>query len=186
VEYGHLHAGDTVLVQGTGGVALFGLQIAVAHGAEVVVTSGDGEKLERATALGAAHGVDRRSGDWVAGVLAATGGRGCDHVLDTVGGANVAASLRVAAVGGRVSLIGVMDGYELSGQIADAARKKLTIAGIQVGHRRALEELVRAVDAVHLTPVVAARYPMTDLPAALDHLHRGPFGKVVIDVGPGW
>jgi NADPH:quinone reductase-like Zn-dependent oxidoreductase len=156
VEYGRLRAGETVLAQGTGGVALFALQIAVAHGARVIVTSRDAAKLERTSELGAAHGVDRSRGDWVDGVLDVTGGRGCDHVLDTVGGANIADSLRAASVGGRVSLIGVLDGYELSGQIADAARKKLTIAGVQVGHRRGLEDLVRAVDSTQLSPVVAA------------------------------
>jgi NADPH:quinone reductase-like Zn-dependent oxidoreductase len=183
VERGGLRPGRTVLVHGTGGVAVFGLQIAVAHGAEVIVVSRDDAKLARARELGAAHGVNRQAHDWVDAVLAATGDRGADHVLETVGGAHIARSIEAAAVGGRISLIGVLDGFELAGRIADFARKKLTLDGIQVGPRSALEQLVRAVDATGISPVVDAEYALQDLPSALAHLDRGVFGKVVVRVG---
>jgi NADPH:quinone reductase-like Zn-dependent oxidoreductase len=183
VERGRLRPGRTVLVHGTGGVALFGLQIAVAHGAEVIVVSHDDAKLVRAEELGAAHGVNRTTHDWVEAVFALTGDRGADHVLETVGGAHLARSIEAAAVGGRISLIGILDGFELAGQIAHFARKKLTLDGIQVGHRSALEELVRSVDTTGLTPVVAAEYALEDLPSALAHLEEGAFGKVVVRVG---
>lgn len=183
VERGSLRPGSTVLVHGTGGVALFGLQIAAAHGAKVIVVSGDEAKLARAKGLGAAHCVNRSSGDWVEEVLAVTGDRGADHILETVGGAHLARSIEAAAVGGRISLIGVLDGFELAGGIAPFARKKLTLDGIQVGHRRALEDLVRAVVTTGITPVVDAEYALEDLPSALAHLDRGAFGKVVVGVG---
>ncbi|RKN45572.1 hypothetical protein [Streptomyces hoynatensis] len=93
------------------------------------------------------------------------------------------ATAQAAAVGGRISLIGILNGQEISGGVAHLARKKLTIEGIQVGHRRALENLVRAVDRIGISPVIAAAYPLPDLPSALDHLDRGPFGKVVVTVG---
>ncbi len=86
VERGGVHAGQTVLVHGTGGVAVFGLQIAVAHGAETIVVSGDDDKLERAKALGARHGINRHKEDWVEAVYRLTGDRGADHILETVGG----------------------------------------------------------------------------------------------------
>jgi NADPH:quinone reductase-like Zn-dependent oxidoreductase len=183
VERGQLRPGRTVVVHGTGGVAMFGLQIAVAHGAETIVVSHDDAKLVRAKELGAAHGVNRSSHDWVEAVLAVTGDRGADHILETVGGAHLARSIEAAAVGGRISLIGILDGFELSGQIAHVARKKLTLDGIQVGHRRALEDLVRAVDTTGIAPVVDAEYALEDLPSALAHLDRGAFGKVVVRVG---
>jgi NADPH:quinone reductase-like Zn-dependent oxidoreductase len=182
VDRGHVRAGHTVVVQGTGGVALFGLQIAAAHGAEVIVISGDDAKLARAKGLGATHGINRIRQDWVEAVYDLTGERGADHILEIVGGTHLARSLEAAAVGGRVSLIGILAGYEVSGQIAHLARKKLTIDGIQVGHRRALEDFVRAVDRAGITPVVGGEYSLGDLPSALDHLAHGPFGKVVVRI----
>ncbi|TWF75878.1 zinc-binding alcohol dehydrogenase family protein [Pseudonocardia hierapolitana] len=99
------------------------------------------------------------------------------------GGAHLARSIEAAAVGGRISLIGVLDGFELAGQIAQFARKKLTLDGIQVGPRSALEQLVRAVETTGISPVVDAEYALEDLPSALAHLDRGVFGKVVVRVG---
>lgn len=180
VERGNLHAGETVVVQGTGGVALFGLQIAAAHGAEVIVISGDDKKLVRAKALGAVHGINRNKEDWVEAVYRLTGDRGADHILEIVGGAHLGRSLEAAAVCGRVSLIGVVDGFEISGSSAALLQKRLVVEGIQVGHRRGLEDLVRAVDKIGLKPVIEAEYGLAELPAALDHLARGPFGKVVV------
>lgn len=183
VEHGNLHPGQTVVVQGTGGVALFGLQIAAAHGAAVIVVSGDDDKLDRAKALGATHGINRNKEDWVAAVHRLTGDRGADHILEIVGGAHLARSLEAAAVFGRVSLIGVIEGFEISGHFAPLALKHLTVQGIQVGHRRALEDFVRAVDRAGIKPVIDAEYGLADLPAALGHLTQGPFGKIVVKMG---
>ncbi|PWC34844.1 NAD(P)-dependent alcohol dehydrogenase [Azospirillum sp. TSO22-1] len=181
VERGGLRAGESVLVQGTGGVALFGLQIAKAHGAEVFVTSGSGEKRERARALGADHAIDRT--EWVAAVHRLTGDRGIDHILEIVGGAHLARSLEAVAVHGRISVIGVLEGFEVSGPVLNLLVKSPVVQGISVGHRRALEDLVRAVDATGLSPVIDRRYAMDALPEALDHLDCGPFGKIVVEVG---
>lgn len=180
VERGHLHAGQTVVVEGTGGVALFGLQIAAAHGAEVIVVSGDDNKLARAKALGAKHGINRHQEDWVEAVYRLTRDRGADHVLEIVGGAHLGRALQAAAVFGRVSLIGVLEGFEISGHFAPLATKHLTVEGIQVGHRNGLEDLVRAIDRTGIKPVIDAEYALADVPAALDHLARGPFGKLVV------
>ncbi|WP_409568129.1 zinc-dependent alcohol dehydrogenase family protein [Methylobacterium sp. E-066] len=178
VERGQLRAGQSVLVQGTGGVALFGLQIAKAHGAEVFVTSGSENKRERARALGADHAIDRDG--WVEAVYRLTADRGIDHILELVGGAHLAKSLEAVAVDGRVSVIGVIEGYDLAAAAGQLMLKSATVQGIRVGHRRALEDLVRAVDVMRLKPVIDRRYALDELPAALDHLDRGPFGKIVI------
>ncbi len=183
VEHGGLKAGESLLVQGTGGVALFGLQLARAHGAEVFVTSGGPDKLERARSLGATHAIDRHAEDWVAAVHRLTDGRGIDHILELVGDPHLARSLEAVAVGGRISVIGVMEGFDLSGSAGNVLMKDATIRGIRVGHRRALEDLVRAVETTGLRPVIDARYALADLPAALDHLERGAFGKVVVEIG---
>jgi NADPH:quinone reductase-like Zn-dependent oxidoreductase len=182
VERGGLRAGQSVLVQGTGGVALFGLQIAKAHGAEVIVISGSDDKLARAKALGARHGINRLSENWVEAVYRLTANEGVDHILETVGGANLGRSIEGVAVHGRIYVIGLQEGFEVSGPAGPLLVKSPMIQGIGVGHRRALEDLVRAVDRTGLKPVIDGRYSFAELPQALDHLDRGPFGKVVIDV----
>ena len=185
VEQGHVRAGDSVLIPGTGGVALFAVQIAAVHGATVIVTSSSDEKLARAKALGATHGINRSSEDVVAGVLRATGGRGVDHVLDLVGGDNFATSIAAVAPGGRVSVIGLLGGTELAAPTTPVLLKAPVIQGIVTGHRRALEDLVRAVERIGLKPVIERRYAFEALPAALDHQAHGAFGKIVVDVTTG-
>lgn len=179
VENGGLRAGQTVLVHGTGGVALFGVQIARLHGAQAYVTSGSPEKAPAVLALGAAQ-VLPRSGPWPAELLRLTGGRGVDHVLETAGGATLGQSLQAVAQGGHVAYIGVMEGAGFSGSGFDLISKRARVQGVSVGHRRALQDLVRAVDAGGLQPVVAAQYPAAALHDALAHLGRGPLGKVVV------
>jgi NADPH:quinone reductase-like Zn-dependent oxidoreductase len=182
VELGALRAGHTVVVHGTGGVALFGLQIAKAHGAEVIVVSGSDNKLAKAKALGATHGINRNAGDWVEAAYGLTGERGADHVLEIVGGAHLGRSIEAVKVGGRISVIGVLEGFEVSGPVGPLMLKSVAVQGIGVGHRRALEDLTRAIDRLALKPTIDARYELADLPQALDHLDRGPFGKIVVEL----
>ncbi|RCS21601.1 NAD(P)-dependent alcohol dehydrogenase [Phyllobacterium salinisoli] len=179
IESGHLKAGDKVLVQGTGGVALFAVQIARAHGAEIFVTSSSAEKLERVRGLGVKHLLARDG--WVDGLLDLTDGYGADHVLDIAGGSGFAQSLKAVAVGGRISLIGVFGGLEISGSAPDLLLKAPIVQGISVGHRRALEDFVLAVDVVGLKPVIDRRYRFEEAAEAFAHLDRGPFGKIVIE-----
>ena len=180
VERGHLRAGQSVLVQGTGGVAIFALQIAKAQGAEVFVTSGSDEKLARAKQLGADYGINRLKGDWAEGIYELTNDRGIDHIIETVGGENLRHSLRAVAVHGRISVIGVLAGSEISLPAGELLLKSPVIQGIGVGHRRALEDFVRAVDVTRLKPVIEHRYRFNQLAQALEHLDRGAFGKIVL------
>ncbi|WP_176058202.1 NAD(P)-dependent alcohol dehydrogenase [Paraburkholderia sp. BCC1876] len=184
VEKGAVHAGQTVVMQGTGGVALFGVQLARAHGAQVIATTSSAAKLQRVLELGATHGIDRNATpDWERVARELTGGRGVDHVFELAGGENLGASLRALRQGGRISLIGTLDGYSMSLPSIPSFLGRPTIQGIGVGHRRALDDLVRAVDALALKPVVDTVYAFDQLPAALAHLERGAFGKVVVKVG---
>jgi NADPH:quinone reductase-like Zn-dependent oxidoreductase len=180
VERGGVRPGQTVVVQGTGGVALFALQIARAQGAEVIVVSDSQEKLARAKVLGATHFIDRSQEDWVEAVYRITGDRGADHIIEIAGGTNLGRSVEAVAVHGRISVIGVLEGFSFSGPSGPLLLKSPTIQGIAVGHRRALEDLIRAVDKICLKPVIDRRYAFHELGAALDHLDRGPFGKIVV------
>lgn len=182
VERGKIKPGDSVLVQGTGGVSLFGLQIAVAQGAEVFVTSSGPEKLARAKVLGAHHGIDRNAGDWVEEVYRLTNDRGVDHIFEIAGGSNFGQSLKAVAPHGCISVIGVLEGFDISGPVGPLLLKSPLIQGISVGHRRALEDFVRAIDKIGLKPVIDHRYAFGEAPAAFDHLDRGAFGKIVIEL----
>lgn len=178
-EEGGLHAGQTVLIHGTGGVALFGLQFARMHGAQVIVVSGSEDKRAQALELGA-HYVLARDADWQAEVMRLTEGRGADQVLETVGGPNIGRSLQALARGGRISVIGVLEGGAMQDFTFDAIGRRATIQGISVGHRAALGRMVRAIDVNRLQPVVAAEYGFGEVPQAFEHLARGAFGKVVV------
>jgi NADPH:quinone reductase-like Zn-dependent oxidoreductase len=182
IEEGHLAPGQTVVAQGTGGVALFGVQIAKAAGARAIITSGDDGKLARAVALGADHGVNRLKTDWAQAVIDLTDGRGAEHILELAGGANFDRSITASAVRGQISVIGLLDGAELRGTVFPLLLKQLSVRGVVVGHRRALEDFVRFVDQHGLKPVIDREYAFADLHAALDHLDRGPFGKIVVRV----
>lgn len=181
VELGHVRAGETVVLQGTGGVSLFGLQIARAHGADAIITSAEDDKLARAAKLGATHGINRKSRDWVKAVLDITGNVGAQHILEIVGGSHLGKAAEAASVGGRISVIGIIDGMDLSVSAGQVLLKQLVIQGIYVGSRRVSEDFAQAVDRLKLKPVIEATYGLKDVPAALDHLVRGPFGKVVVD-----
>ncbi|WP_413736368.1 zinc-dependent alcohol dehydrogenase family protein [Sodalis sp. RH21] len=181
VERAGVRAGDIVLIPSTGGVALFGLQIAKASGAEVII-SGRLENGERARALGADHYIDSTREDWVEAVYAITGDRGADHILEVIGGSHLGKSVQLAAVGGHICQIGALEGFEVSAPAMPLMLKDVTIHGIGTGSRSALERLVRAVDRTGLKPVIDSRYPFAELPAAFEHLDRGAFGKVVIEI----
>lgn len=181
VELGRLSPGQTVVVQGTGGFSLFALQLASGLGAEVIATTTDSGKAERARTLGARHVIDRATNpDWAAGVLEITGGRGADHILEVAGGANLGHSIRALAPAGRVSLIGVMEGFESNFPSVPAIHAFATIQAVFVGHRRGLENLVRAVDAMRLQPVIDSEFEFSAFSDALDRLRQGPLGKVVV------
>ncbi|ANQ29261.1 alcohol dehydrogenase [Vibrio natriegens] len=183
IERGGLCPGESVLVQGTGGVALFALQIAKAVGAEVFITSSSDEKLAAAAALGADHGINRKTENWVEAIYRLTNERGIDHVVDTVGGRNFTDSVRAVASHGRISLIGMMDAHDTSAPGVMLLLKSPTIQGIGVGHRRALENLVHAVDEIKLKPVIDKSFSLVELPEALEQLDQGAFGKIVINMG---
>jgi NADPH:quinone reductase-like Zn-dependent oxidoreductase len=183
IEAGKLRAGQNVLVQGTGGVSIFGLQIAQALGARVIVTSRDAAKLERAKALGAFHGIDTlRTPDWAVEALVATDGRGVDHVLELIGGDNLRQSLEALASEGRIAQIGFLRSPEIALGAVPLMLRRATLQGVSVGHRRGFETMIEAFARHELRPVIDRAYPFEDMLQAFAHLDRGPFGKVVVSV----
>ena len=182
-DHARLEPGQTVLVEGTGGVSIFGLQLAVAAGARVIVTSSSDEKLARAKALGAAYGVNyARHPDWERQVVELTSGRGANVIVEVVGGDNVRHAAAALARNGHIALIGLIEGLSLTADIPTLLRKRGAIRGVLVGSRRSFERLNDALETTRIRPVIDKVYPFSETVAAFEHLNRGPFGKVVIDV----
>lgn len=180
---GHLKAGDTVLVLGTGGVSMFALQFAKAMGARVVVTSSSDEKLARARQLGADHTINYRSvSDWGDAVTHWSGGVGVDHVIELGGPGTLAQSIRAARVGGHISLIGTVTGY--AGQLPTAAMmiKQIRLQGLIVGSRRQQQQMIRGLAATGLRPVIDRTFPLEELTAAFRYQESGRhFGKICVE-----
>lgn len=183
VVEGNLKAGETVLVQGTGGVSVFALQFAKMHGATVIATSSSDEKLERMKALGADHLINYKSTpDWGGAVAKLTGG-GVDHVIE-VGGANTLTQSMIAArISGHISVIGVLSGIEAPVSTVMILGKQLNIKGITVGSRKQQLDMIRAIDVAGMKPVIDRHFPLADLAGAFRHQQSGAhFGKIVVDI----
>ena len=178
-----LRPGETVLVEGTGGVSIFVLQLATAAGARVIVTSSRDEKIARAKSLGAVEGINyRQYPDWEKKALELTGGRGVQLVVEVVGGNNTRRAVAALARGGRLAIVGIMEGTSVEFDTVPFMLRRQIAHGILVGSRRQFEATVRALEATGIRPVIDRVYPFDQARAAFDHLVTGPFGKVVIAV----
>lgn len=184
VEQGRLTAGETVLLQGTGGVSMFALQIAKMHGARVILTSSSDEKLARAKALGADEGINyKTTPDWDQAVWALTGKRGVDHVVEVGGPGTLAKSLQAARHGGHIAQIGVLSDVEAKISPMPILGKSLHLNGIYVGSRAMFERLLSALTANQIHPVIDRAFPFAEARAAYAHLQSGAhFGKVVLRI----
>jgi NADPH:quinone reductase-like Zn-dependent oxidoreductase len=177
--------GDTVLVQGTGGVSLFALQFAKLMGARVIATSSSDDKLERVRALGADHVINySRTPDWGKAARAFCEGRGVDHVIEVGGAGTLAQSLRAVRIGGTISLIGVLAGAKHEIHLPHVFLSQVRLQGVMVGSRETTEQMLRAIEAHRLKPVLdQARFSLTTTRAAFEHMAAGKhFGKIVIAI----
>lgn len=176
--------GDTVLLLGTGGVSILGLQLARAAGLRIIITSSSEEKLRRAKELGAHHTINYRSTpEWHEEVLRATGGAGADLVLEVGGKGTVNRSVAAAAMNGTVAIIGGVSGFggEVNPAALLAGAKRL--AGVYVGSRSMLEELLHFVQVAGIEPVVDRVFTYDQAREAYRYMESGShFGKVVIAV----
>lgn len=182
VTGGRLQAGQTVVVQGTGGVSLFALQFAKHLGARVIATSSSDEKLQRARELGADHVINyRTTPEWQDEVVRLTDGEGADHILDVGGTATFDRSLEAIRPNGTIYLVGFLGGTKLELDLPKIFRRAAVLRGLSVGPRSAFEEMNAAIEKWGLVPVVDRVYPRQELTRALDAMAEGAmFGKIAI------
>ena len=176
--------GDWVLTQGTGGVSIFALQFAKAAGCRVISTSSSDEKLQRVKELGADHVINYKdTPDWGKAAKALTGGRGVDEVVEIGGPGTLAQSITASRPGGHISLIGVLTG--VSGEVPTAALFSLniTLSGITVGSRRHQEDMIAAIEANGIKPVLDKDFPLSEIAAAFAHqASQQHFGKITLSL----
>ena len=182
-EDARLEPGDTVVLQGTGGVSIFGLQFAHAAGYRTVITSSSDAKLERARALGAAHLVNyRTTPDWSKAVREVTGGRGADFVMEVGGAETLTESMKAIRIGGHISIIGVLSGFSPTLQVGAMLGSSARLVGVSVGSREMFEAMGRALEARRIGPIVDKVFPWTQAQAAFEAMQAGEhFGKIVLD-----
>jgi NADPH:quinone reductase-like Zn-dependent oxidoreductase len=176
--------GDRVLIYGTGGVALFALQFAIALGCEVMVSTSSAEKVKRVSAIGAARAVDRTTTPDIAhAALDWTDGRGVDHVIETIGGENLNQSLRALAIGGSIAFIGLIAGLSAPVNTYDFVTKNAELHGIETGSAQMYRNMARFIDDHGLKPVIDSVQPVAELAEVRSALHRlasgDHFGKLV-------
>ena len=176
--------GDTILVQGTGGVSIFALQFAKATGAKVIATSSSDEKLSRLSDLGADHLINyKETPAWGMKVLELTKGAGVDCVIEVGGAGTLDQSMLATRVGGHVALIGVLAGFAGPVQTALLMAKNLRVQGLTVGSRAQQLDMIRAIEANRIRPVISDHFPLEQLADAFRHQEANKhFGKIVIDI----
>ena len=183
MDIGNLQPGQTVLVQGTGGVSIFAAQIAAAHGARVIATSSSDANLARVKALGVNEGINYRTHpDWEREVLQLTEGRGVDITIDVAGGNGLNQSVAATRAAGVIAQVGFLTGQTSALNLMPLIFRQTTIRGIAVAPRASFERMNPFLDRHQIKPVIDHVYPFDEAVQAYEHLARGPFGKVVIKI----
>ncbi|MDJ0977620.1 MAG: NAD(P)-dependent alcohol dehydrogenase [Erythrobacter sp.] len=188
VAFGEAGPGKLVLAQGTGGVSIFALQLAKALGADFAITSSSDAKLAKAREMGADYTVNYKAQpDWSAALLEATGGRGADVVVDTVGFADFAQTLAATGLEGRIGTIGALKGSpQEPGDFGQGPilGKNITIKGITSGHRGHVEQAAKVLADKGVETLVDSVFGFDDVKQAYTHLESGGhIGKVMVRVG---
>ncbi|MCH4243451.1 zinc-dependent alcohol dehydrogenase family protein [Acinetobacter gerneri] len=182
IEIGHLKAGETVVIQGTGGVATFALQIALAHGANCIVLSRDEHKLQKLSHLGAFHAINTTvTPDWHNEVSKITHEYGAEHILELISGENLNKSLSAISFHGKIYIIGVLSSFETQINIQPMLFKRPQLHGIGVGSKQVLQDVVKAIELLNIKPIIDRIYSFDEIPEAFKHLKKGALGKIVID-----
>lgn len=181
---GNVQPGQTVLVQGSGGVSVFALQFAKAAGARVIATSSSDAKLERLKALGADELINyKETPAWGMKALELTGGTGVDCVVEIGGAGTLDQSMMATRVGGHVALIGVLAGFAGQVQTALLMAKNLRVQGLTVGSRAQQLAMIAGIEANRIKPVISDHFPLAGLADAFRHqAANAHFGKIVVDI----
>lgn len=186
MEVSRLKPGETVLLQGTGGVSIFALQFAKAAGLRVIITSSSDEKLAQARALGADETINyRTTPKWASEARRLTDGRGVDLVVEVGGAGTFQQSLRAVRVGGAIAVIGILTGRTQEIDVTQIFSANVRIEGISVGSRAMFGAMNSAIEAHRITPVIHARYSFAQASEAFAALGAaGHFGKIVLTTKP--
>jgi len=179
-----LKPGDTVLLQGTGGVSIFALQFAKMAGATVIATSSSDEKLERLKAMGADHVINyRKDTQWGETARALTGGRGVDHVIEVGGPSTLEQSMIAVRVAGHISIIGILSGVSGEMNFVPALIKQVRLQGVLVGSRSQQQAMIRAINANGMRPVIDRHFPLSEIVEAFKYQETNQhFGKICLDI----
>ena len=176
VNDGKLQAGETVLVQGTGGVSIFALQLAKSMGAKVIATSSSDEKLKKLLALGADEVINYKDEpQWGKAVLAKTGGLGVDHVIEVGGGGTFGESVRAVKLGGHIALIGVLSGPSVSEIILPRIfMKQIRLSGVAMANQQTQLAMLDYLDSTSIRPIISDTFDLAQLGDAFQHQMRLP------------
>jgi len=180
----HLKPGDTVLVQGTGGVSIFALQFAKLAGATVIATSSSDAKLEKLSALGADHLINYKSTpQWGTLAREMSGGRGVDHIVEVGGPATLEQSMLAARVGSHISVIGILTGLAGDFPLVTALIKQLRLQGVLVGNRVQQQSMIKAIDANGMQPVVDKVFAVEEIVQAFQYQETNKHvGKICLQI----
>ena len=184
VVCGQVKPGDSVLILGAGSVSLFALQFAKAAGARVIATSSSEEKLETLKRLGADTVINYKAvPDWGQKAKDLTDGRGVDHVIEVGGPGTLAQSITACRTGGHIALIGVLTGFAGEVSIPALFLNQIRISGISIGSRADQEDMIRAITANRLKPVIDRCFPLQEIAAAFEYYEsQKHFGKVCLEL----
>jgi NADPH:quinone reductase-like Zn-dependent oxidoreductase len=175
-------SGDTVLVQGSGGVSVFALQFAKAAGCHVIATSSSDSKLDKLAKLGADQLINYREVEnWGDEVLEITGGKGANVIVEVGGSGTLPQSVRAVSMGGHISMIGVLTGVQGEVPTAELFQKNAVISGITVGSRANQEDMVRAINVAGIVPVIDRSFKLEELAEAFRlQESQQHFGKICL------
>ena len=183
MDVGNLQPGQTVLVQGTGGVSIFAAQIAVAHGARVIATSSSDENLAKIKKLGVSEGINYKTcPHWEQKVLELTDGKGVDITIDVAGGDGLNQSVLATKAAGIITQVGFLNGQTSSLNLMPVIFRQTTIRGIAVAPRTSFERMNPFLDKHQIKPVIDHVYAFEEAIQAYEHLSKGAFGKIVIKI----
>ncbi|MGI2264063.1 MULTISPECIES: NAD(P)-dependent alcohol dehydrogenase [unclassified Staphylococcus] len=183
VHNGALKSSDTVLIQGTGDVSLFGIQIAASVGANIIATSSSNDKLSKLESYGVTHFINYTTQpNWENKVLEVTNRKGVDHILEVVGGNNVQKSISLLAKKGKIYFIGFLESAIAEINFMQLAEKQAQTFGINTNHHDLYNKMIEDINHLNLHPVIDSTFDFNNVVDAYQHLYENTFGKVVIKI----
>ena len=183
MDVGNLQPGQTVLVQGTGGVSIFAAQIAAAHGARVIATSSSDANLAKVKSIGVSAGVNYRNNpNWEQKVLELTDGKGVDITVDVAGGDGLNQSVAATKAAGIIAQVGFLTGQTAALNLMPLIFRQTTIRGIAVAPRSSFDRMNPFLEKHKIKPIIDKVYSFEQAIEAFEHLARGAFGKIVIKI----